>query len=128
MNNTASTRRVMVGAFVGALIVLVASTTLGWHVGPDVAGEADGPTNAVRDAPPGTCLTWKRPDASDARQVKCEDPHLFELTGSVDISADFRRVRRSRTRSAGRASPRTAAPRCPPPTWTAGSTPTASSG
>ncbi|MGO1055811.1 septum formation family protein [Crossiella sp. CA198] len=89
MNNTASTRRVMAGAFAGALLVLALSTALGWHVGPEVAGETDGPTNAVRDAPPGTCLTWTRPDAGDARRVKCDDPHLFEITGSVDLAADF---------------------------------------
>ncbi|MGW0519842.1 septum formation family protein [Crossiella sp. NPDC003009] len=89
MNNTASTRRVMAGAFAGALMVLVLSTVLGWHVGPEVAGETDGPASAVRDAPPGTCLTWTRQDAGDARRVECDKPHLFEITGSVDLSADF---------------------------------------
>jgi hypothetical protein len=36
-------------------------------------------------APVHTCLTWQQPDAADARQVNCAQPHLFEVTGTLDL-------------------------------------------
>ncbi|MGH3930282.1 MAG: septum formation family protein, partial [Pseudonocardiaceae bacterium] len=37
------------------------------------------------------CLNWQAQDASDARQVSCDQPHLFEVTAMVqldDLDAD----------------------------------------
>jgi hypothetical protein len=39
-------------------------------------------------APARTCLTWQKPDAADARAVSCSQPHLFEVTGTLDL-VDF---------------------------------------
>lgn len=39
-------------------------------------------------ATPGTCLTWKRPDAADAFAVDCGRQHLFEQAGPAQL-ADF---------------------------------------
>lgn len=37
-------------------------------------------------AVPGTCLTWTRPDAADTAVVDCNEPHLFEQAGAVELS------------------------------------------
>ncbi|MFB9906456.1 septum formation family protein [Allokutzneria oryzae] len=86
MDHTQSTRRVMAGAFAGALLILAASTVFGWRLGSDVA--SDGPGHVLADAPSGTCLTWTKPDASDVSKVACEKPHLFELTATADLATD----------------------------------------
>src|SRR6476469_8038718 len=39
-------------------------------------------------APAHTCLTWQLPDAADATVVNCSAPHLFEVTGTLDLQ-DF---------------------------------------
>jgi hypothetical protein len=36
-------------------------------------------------APVHSCLTWRQQDASDARLVGCGEPHLFEVTGTVEL-------------------------------------------
>ncbi|TCO64495.1 septum formation family protein [Actinocrispum wychmicini] len=87
---TLSTRLVMGGAFVGALVVLTLSMVFSWPVGGTAnAGANDPAANlaAAFDAPPGSCLTWK-PDGSDMRPTGCDQPHLFEVTGDVDISGE----------------------------------------
>ncbi|MCP3799642.1 septum formation family protein [Allokutzneria sp. A3M-2-11 16] len=86
MDHTQSTRRVMAGAFAGALLILVASTAFGWQLGSDAA--SSGPGHVLADAPPGTCLNWTKPDAGDVAKVPCEKPHLFELTFTADLSTD----------------------------------------
>jgi hypothetical protein len=35
---------------------------------------------------PGSCLTWRRPDAADAEAVDCEGSHLFEQAGAVPLT------------------------------------------
>jgi hypothetical protein len=37
-------------------------------------------------ATPGTCLTWRRPDAADAEAVDCAGQHLFEQAGAVQLT------------------------------------------
>lgn len=87
--STRSARRVAIGAVLGAFAALLAVTIPGgWDVGA-LLGTAEEPVQAVGAqplrAPVHTCLTWQQPDASDARQVDCSQPHLFEVTGTVEL-------------------------------------------
>ncbi len=80
----------MAGAFVGSLLLLATSMLFSWPV----AGGGGVPTvederAAAFDSPAGSCLTWTPPEASDMRQVDCAQPHLFEVTSNVDISAEY---------------------------------------
>lgn len=79
----------MITAAVGALALLVLSAVLNWPVGDsDEPGSAPAPQQ-VFEAPAGTCLNWTEPDAADIRQVTCGEPHLFEVTGRTDLSAEL---------------------------------------
>ena len=82
-----STRLYMVGAFVGAVVLLGLSVVAGWPIAPGRA--AEDPAAVVASASPGTCLTWTRPDAANLAAVDCGQPHLFEVTGSADISGQY---------------------------------------
>lgn len=91
---TLRTRVVMGGIFAGALIALALSVVFSWS--GDIAGGAGGGAGKLSAAaeeafhsPPGSCLTWGNPDASDARKVVCTQPHLFEVTTLVDIGPQF---------------------------------------
>ncbi|GAB3139014.1 septum formation family protein [Amycolatopsis sp. NPDC004378] len=91
---TLRTRVVMGGIFAGALIALALSVVFSWSDG--IAGGAGGgagklsaEAEAAFHSPPGSCLSWDNPDASDARKVACTQPHLFEVTTLVDIGAQF---------------------------------------
>jgi hypothetical protein len=84
-----STRLYMVGAFVGAVLLLALSAVAGWPIMPGRATEVEAPATLAANAPAGTCLTWTRPDAGDMAEVDCARPHLFEVTGSADISAQY---------------------------------------
>lgn len=84
-----STRLYMVGAFVGAVVLLGLSTVAGWPVLPGHTAQAQDPATVVANATAGTCLTWTRPDASNLTQVDCGQPHLFEVTGSADVSGQY---------------------------------------
>jgi putative regulator of septum formation len=89
-SRTLSTRLVMAGAFVGALLVLGLSVVFSWPVKVSTGAASDDPAAnfaAAFDAPTGSCLNW-RPDGTDMRKVSCDVPHLFEVTGDVDISAE----------------------------------------
>jgi Septum formation len=86
------TRRIATGAVLGALLALVGAAVQGGLgdgallVSPDdPAGTGSGQT--LR-APVHSCLTWQRPDASDARLTSCAEPHLFEVTGIMELD-DF---------------------------------------
>jgi hypothetical protein len=35
--------------------------------------------------PAHTCLNWQKLDATDAKTVSCTQPHLFEVTGALDL-------------------------------------------
>lgn len=91
-----STRRMAAGAVLGALVALLAVTLLGGSGGSGAgplagdSGEATAPTTPPPlQAAPGTCLTWTAVDASDAERIDCAKPHLFEVTGQVDMSTRF---------------------------------------
>jgi hypothetical protein len=91
---TLSTRLVMAGVFVGAILALSLSVAFSWNVGPTggTGGGAPELRPAAKEAfqsPPGTCLTWKSPDATDTRRVPCAESHLFEVTSIVDIGAQY---------------------------------------
>lgn len=92
---TLSTRRIAAGAVFGALLALLLAALLGgagegaglgW-LGQD--GDQDTP--APFEAPAGSCLTWTRVDASDAKRAGCAQPHLFEVTGTVNLGREFGR-------------------------------------
>jgi hypothetical protein len=82
-----STRRFAAGAVLGALAALIA---LGGAtgkapllaVGPSLV-TTPGP-QPLR-APVHTCLNWQKQDATDAKTVSCTQPHLFEVTGALDL-------------------------------------------
>jgi Septum formation len=82
-----STRLYMVGAFVGAVILLGYSVATGWP--PVLAAKAADPATVVADATTGECLTWTQPDANDLGSVDCAQPHLFEVTGTADVSGTY---------------------------------------
>jgi hypothetical protein len=96
-------RRGVVGVLAGALIMLLAASAMA-AAGSDLSlfglssqegatgGTASGGGSASADggeaAPTltstaGTCLTWRRDDASDVREVPCAQSHLFESVGPV---------------------------------------------
>jgi hypothetical protein len=76
----------MVGAFAGGVVLLVLSLLAGW---PVAVSNAQDPATVAASASPGTCLTWTRPDAANLAAVSCAGQHLFEVTGSADISARY---------------------------------------
>lgn len=84
-----STRSYMVGAFVGAVVLLALSVTEGWPVLPGHMAPVTDPAAVVASATPGTCLTWTRPDAANLAAVACTQPHLFEVTGSANIAGQY---------------------------------------
>ena len=91
-----NTRLVMISAAIGAMLILVVSALLNWPAGGNHSGvggsgkigSAPAP-EAVFTAQAGMCLNWTEPDAADIRQVTCQEPHLFEVTGTADLRADF---------------------------------------
>ncbi|WP_033292094.1 septum formation family protein [Amycolatopsis jejuensis] len=92
---TLTTRVVMAGVFLGAVIALALSVAFSW-TGTLANGGAGGGEGKLTEAaekafhsPPGTCLAWAAQDAADAHQVPCGQPHLFEVTTMVDIGAQF---------------------------------------
>lgn len=87
--STHRTRLYMIGAFVGALLLLVTSMTLSWPVAVGRVGsaeDAEAAAKAALDSPSGTCLSWRRADAADMRRIDCAQPHRFEVTSNLDIS------------------------------------------
>lgn len=83
------TRRYLAGAFVGALIVLGGTIALGWPLGLLVTGQATDPASVAASAVPGECLMWTESDAGDLHEVDCDQPHVFEVTGSADLSSGY---------------------------------------
>lgn len=89
--NTLRTRLVMVGVFLGAIAALSLNVAFSW--GGDVTGggrvDESPEAKAAFHAAPGSCLFWAQPDASDIHLVPCDQPHLYEVTGVVNIAARF---------------------------------------
>jgi hypothetical protein len=73
----------MLGAFVGALLVLGLTTAFSWHLTPTAHA---GDQAAAFDAPAGSCLTWNKPRAADIHLVSCSRPHRFEVTGRLKLA------------------------------------------
>lgn len=89
--NTMRTRLVMVGVFLGAIVALSLSVAFSW--GGGVAGggkvEESPEAKAAFHSAPGSCLNWLQPDAADIRLVPCAQPHLYEVTGVVNIADKY---------------------------------------
>lgn len=81
-----SARQYLAGAFVGALILLGCSVFVGW---PVVGVNPNDPASIAANAAVGTCVTWTKSDESDLREVDCGQQHLFEVTGTADISGSY---------------------------------------
>ncbi|HEX6343324.1 septum formation family protein [Umezawaea sp.] len=45
--------------------------------------------NPAYESEAADCLNWAKPDLSDVKKVDCGNQHLFEVTGKVDISAEY---------------------------------------
>lgn len=91
------TRVMVAGVFVGAIAAMSLSWLLGWGFETEEertqehAAKASQARYQAFSSPPGTCLTWQAPDAGDIRKVGCDQPHLFEVVGAVDISGQYPR-------------------------------------
>ncbi|MGH3787521.1 MAG: septum formation family protein [Pseudonocardiaceae bacterium] len=85
-----SVGRIAAGAVLGALVALVAVGVPAGLSSPLAVGPGLDPTPSPQPlrAAAHTCLTWQKPDAADARAVNCSQPHLFEVTGTLELS-DF---------------------------------------
>lgn len=87
---------VMLSATIGALLILVISVLVSQPSGGDDQGAGGGPggigaapTPQEFEAPRGTCLNWTAPDAADIDEVACDQPHLFEVSGTADLGGEF---------------------------------------
>lgn len=89
-SETTRTRLVMAGAFIGALVLLALSMVFSWPVavGGATSTAADDAARAF-DSPAGTCLDWPAENPRAMRRLDCAQPHVFEVTGNVEISADY---------------------------------------
>jgi hypothetical protein len=85
-----SARRIAAGAVLGALAALVAVGVPTGKAALLAIGPILAPPLSAQPlrAPAHTCLTWQRQDATDARVENCSQPHLFEVTGTLDLQ-DF---------------------------------------
>ncbi len=92
---SAPMRRLIVGVVIGAATMLAVATidsigggqipVLGSFAAlPSEAGDV--PAEPVPAAVAGSCLSWKRVDAADAKEVDCTEPHLFEQVGAVPVA------------------------------------------
>jgi hypothetical protein len=88
---TTRTRLVMAGAFVGALVLLALSMVFSWPVAVGGAASSSAADDAARafDSPAGTCLDWPAENPRAMRPLDCALPHVFEVTGNVEISAEY---------------------------------------
>lgn len=89
------TRLLMAGAVAGALLAIAisvfATTTSDDNGGTTPSEGSPELFKAPYDVPTGSCLTWQRPDGADMHEVKCDEPHLFEVTEIIDLSKDYAR-------------------------------------
>src|SRR2546430_3692029 len=87
---TTRTRLVMAGAFAGALVLLGLSMLFSWPVAIQSASStATDDALAAFNSPPSTCLDWPPDNPRAMRPLDCAQPHLFEITSNVEISADY---------------------------------------
>jgi len=90
-NGTLRTRLVMAGVFLGAILALSLSVAFSWGGAASGGGkvEESPEAKAAFAAPPGSCVTWTAPDVSDIHLVPCAQPHLYEVTGVVNIGDKY---------------------------------------
>lgn len=89
-SETTRTRLVMAGAFVGALVLLGASMVFSWPVRvPGASSTAADDAQRAFDSPPGTCLDWPAENPRAMKPLDCASPHVFEVTGNVEISSEY---------------------------------------
>ena len=81
----------MIGASVGGFLLLGLSAFTSWPVsGIGVLGTTSKSTvNPAYESEAADCLNWTKSDLSDVKKVDCGNQHLFEVTGKVDISAEY---------------------------------------
>lgn len=80
----------MAGAFVGALAVLSMSMLFSWPVSVKTSADtAAEQAAAAFNSPPGTCVEWPNDTPQNMHTVPCKQPHMFEVTGLVEIRADY---------------------------------------
>lgn len=91
-------RRIVAAVLVGAGVMLGVATldTVAGATVPVLGSLAalpspNGTSADVEDIPPppttpGTCLNWARADAADTTVVDCAQPHLFEQSGTVQLT------------------------------------------
>jgi hypothetical protein len=88
---TLRTQVLMAGAAIGAIVALALSWLFSSPLeqkDPVLVAQEQAREQAFH-APAGSCLTWSKPDAADAKAVPCAQPHMFEVVGVVDISAQY---------------------------------------
>jgi hypothetical protein len=78
----------MVGASVGAFVLLGLSAFTSWPVGGGPFGSRD-LVNQAYESGAGDCLNWTKSNLSDVAKVDCANQHLFEVTGVVDIASEY---------------------------------------
>lgn len=90
-NNTLRTRLLMTGVFLGAVLALSLSVAFSWGGGVAGGGKVDESpeAQAAFHAAAGSCITWAQPDASDIHVLPCTQPHLYEVTGVVNIADKY---------------------------------------
>ena len=84
-SRTGRTRLAMIGAVLGALVLLTTSALFAWPVSGLSSSRPD--PNLAFDAPDGSCLTWSADNVMN--KVDCTAQHLFEIAGSADITAKY---------------------------------------
>ncbi|EHR59093.1 septum formation family protein [Saccharomonospora cyanea] len=92
------TRVLMGGAFLGALVAMTLSWVFSWvPESPQLVAQRQAEEKAEQVAkareeafrsPPGSCLNWTAPDASDVHKVSCDEEHLFEVVGVADLTSE----------------------------------------
>jgi hypothetical protein len=90
-NNTLRTRLIMAGGFLGAIIALSLSVAFSWGGGVTGGGKVEESSEAkgAFHSAAGSCLNWTQRDASDIKIVPCAQPHLYEVTGVVNIADKY---------------------------------------
>ncbi|WP_298182212.1 septum formation family protein [Saccharomonospora sp.] len=93
------TRVLMSGAFLGALIAMALSWMFSWvPESPQMVQQRQAEEKAEQiakareeafRAPPGSCLNWTDPEASDVHRVSCDEEHYFEVVGLADLPFEY---------------------------------------
>ncbi|MET9216655.1 MULTISPECIES: septum formation family protein [unclassified Nocardia] len=82
----------LIGALGAVLAAMVTMLVTGFENDKGLEAHQPGSEPVVRDkefssASVGDCLSWTKADRSDLVKVNCEDKHLFEVAGVIDLAA-----------------------------------------